>query len=336
MITKRDCLVSVISIGFGLVLSILVIHGNNGALDDSYKLNDNNMNVRFRNFPHRLLDPKSVLSKNGPKTDTSIFAYDQWRAGYSGWKNLWVYTGKDTSDVIPTNPLDSYSQSGQDKTLASLFPDEKGYFIDMAANDAVNLSNSLLLEQKYNWNGLCIEPNSNHWYGLANRRCEVLGSFISDELNSKIEVVFERDDHKGSPMGGIVRSDIPDNRDQPKNLREVRFSTTFADVLIKFEVPQMIDYLSLDVEGAEFAVMSAFPFDHYQINVITVERPSGQLVQLLRSKDYVYKGEHGLYGDEVWIHQSFTKRFDSIFPHEILLGNDKKGLWVREHRMNWS
>ena len=38
-----------------------------------------------------------------------------------------------------------------------------------------------------------------------------------------------------------------------------------------FNVPNKIDYLSLDVEGAELFIMEAFPFDKYQFSVLTTE-----------------------------------------------------------------
>ena len=36
---------------------------------------------------------------------------------------------------------------------------EKGFFIEAGADDFLDGTNTLLLEEKYNWTGLLIEPN---------------------------------------------------------------------------------------------------------------------------------------------------------------------------------
>ena len=55
-----------------------------------------------------------------------------------------------------------------------------GYFIDLAANDAVTLSNSYTLEQQYGWKGLCVEPNPEyHTRLLQIRSCEVIAVAVS-------------------------------------------------------------------------------------------------------------------------------------------------------------
>ena len=40
------------------------------------------------------------------------------------------------------------------------------YFVGLASNDTLGLSNSCLLEN-YGWNGPCLKPNTIYWYGLT-------------------------------------------------------------------------------------------------------------------------------------------------------------------------
>lgn len=75
-------------------------------------------------------------------------------------------------------------------------------------------------------------------------------------------------------------------------------------VLQKFKVPKVIDYFSLDVEGAEEMVMSDFPWDDYTFLVLTVERPSIALKHKLR--------EHGYWNKMEWDELFFHKSFDDI------------------------
>ena len=53
----------------------------------------------------------------------------------------------------------TYSQLGQDLDVIKHYNfKENGFFVEIGANDGISLSNTYLLEKKYNWKGLCIEP----------------------------------------------------------------------------------------------------------------------------------------------------------------------------------
>lgn len=34
-----------------------------------------------------------------------------------------------------------------------------GFFLDIGAHDGIELSNTYVLEKKYNWSGICVEAN---------------------------------------------------------------------------------------------------------------------------------------------------------------------------------
>ena len=76
--------------------------------------------------------------------------------------------------------LDTYSQFGQDiDVLEYLNYKENGYFIEVGAYDGIELSNTYLLEKKYNWEGLCIEPQEYFYQKLKdNRNCHNDNSLI--------------------------------------------------------------------------------------------------------------------------------------------------------------
>lgn len=91
-----------------------------------------------------------------------------------GWKELHYFYGNDDLliDRIPTDRwiakskkhqagLKWFSQHGQDiSVMKALGFARDGYFVDLAANNAVWASNSFALEQNFGWTGICIEPNS--------------------------------------------------------------------------------------------------------------------------------------------------------------------------------
>jgi hypothetical protein len=106
---------------------------------------------------------------------------------------------------------------------------------------------------------------------------------------------------KGSgPFGGIVGSDF-DNKKSSKP--EHRFTVKLQTILHKFDAPRVIDYLSLDVEGAETFIMKDFSWSEYTFLCLTIERPSDELQGILTANGY-HKVFDIKRGDTLWVHSS--------------------------------
>jgi len=175
-----------------------------------------------------------------------------------------------------------------------------GYFIDLAANDALDLTNTLALERK-GWTGLCVEPNSAYWYGLSHRKCTVVGAMVAGTKTEQVKVKFR------GVYGGVVGkldNRLANRKKEPDAPEVMRYTAPISEVLNQFQVPKTIDYLSLDVEGSEYEIMKDFPFETYTIRVLTVERPNEQLKQLLEEKGYIYLATLATWGEYLWCHQS--------------------------------
>ena len=74
-----------------------------------------------------------------------------------------------------------YSQIGQDKYYIENLINHKmnGYFIDVGANNGINLSNTYVLEKDYSWKGLCIEVDDKLFVELEqNRTCKVVNECV--------------------------------------------------------------------------------------------------------------------------------------------------------------
>jgi hypothetical protein len=211
----------------------------------------------------------------------------------SGWKTIDVYTGP---HVPYGNPKQLHSQAGQDWTVATLLGCKyDGYFIDLAANDAMQISNTLMLERDFNWNGICIEANMQYMYGLAKRQCKVVEGAVGGPRDEKVQF-----DMRGV-VGGIVSNDT-DNKQADGQVVDFHM-IPLADVLENENAPSLIDYLSLDVEGAESIVMENFPWDKYKFKVITVERPKADLQGHLTDHGYRLLKINSDWDDETWVHQ---------------------------------
>lgn len=82
-----------------------------------------------------------------------------------------------------------YSQIGQDRCVDAIFAGSRtrGYYVDLAANDAYRLSNTYYLDRNLSWAGLCIEPNPIYLEGLLSERtCDVAKAVISNRSSDHV------------------------------------------------------------------------------------------------------------------------------------------------------
>ena len=243
------------------------------------------------------------------------------------WKTIHFFFGNKTQVAdITTLPTPYYraniwfSQFRQDEIISRLFREKRnGYFIDLAANDAVRISNTYALEANYDWSGLCLEPNPIYWPGLAYRNCQVVAAVVGGRTMEEVEFYFPKDK---APKGGIVGQDF-DNKDIKKVETQKRYTVSLLDVFRKFQVPRVIDYLSLDVEGAEDLVMSKFPFSEYLFHTLTVERPSTTLADLLTSHGYILLTTLKERTETLWVHSSIKDQLNIVDALQIDSANYK-------------
>lgn len=121
-----------------------------------------------------------------------------------------------------------FSAQFQDKFISNIFEYKKqGFFIDIGSADAVLCNNTYLLESEYDWNGICIEFDSNYNKSYEARKCNFLNQ---DATNISYDEVFR-----------------------------------------KYNIPYLIDYLSLDIDELSNKVLNILPFDKYKFKAITIE-----------------------------------------------------------------
>ena len=116
--------------------------------------------------------------------------------------------------------------------------------------------------------------------------------------------------HSGIVKPGFMNERLIDAAANNKGGDEFqeRRTATLADVFSKFDVPKIIDYLSLDVEGAELFIMETFPFElGYRVMAMSVEDPKPALKKLLEERGemkFVRKLPPNRLVDEIWVHKS--------------------------------
>jgi len=197
----------------------------------------------------------------------------------------------------------SLAQAGQDYWVyGEVFNERRGgYFVDVGAYDGVNLSNTYLLEQRYGWNGICIEANDLIFDSLRNNRNALCVNSCIDSTDQIVSFV------QSSVMGGIVAPDCDNKSAAGLPVAQIK-AETLATVLNRQAAPKLIEYLSIDIEGAEDRALLDFPFGEYTFICMTVERPSAALRRVLSENDYLLIKEiPGL--DCFFIHRSYLRKY---------------------------
>lgn len=187
----------------------------------------------------------------------------------------------------------SNSQIGQDMfVLMELDFKRNGYFVEFGAANGIELSNSHMLEENYGWTGILAEP-AHCWHEqlLKNRDCIIDRRCVWHTSGQ----IMDFSEPREAVLATIAefatgRRHDPENEDVRKYQVE---TVSLMDLLIEHDAPQIIDYLSIDTEGSEFEILSAFDFDRFDIRVITCEHnytsQREKIYELLTAKGYVRK-----------------------------------------------
>ncbi len=177
------------------------------------------------------------------------------------------------------------SQLGADQWVLSHVK-TPGYFLDVGAHDGEKLSNTVALE-KHGWHGLCIDPFPLHF---EKRKHSIVHKGVMwDTANVKVQFIH----HSKYPSLSGVREALGKHKRRVENGGTVHTFRTelLANVLDKYQAPMVIDYMNLDIEGAELRVLTSFPFERYQVHLISVEHnfeepKRTQIQKLLQTKGY--------------------------------------------------
>jgi FkbM family methyltransferase len=188
---------------------------------------------------------------------------------------------------------DSKSQILQDVfALHILDFKPSGFFVEFGATNGITLSNTHILEVKFGWKGILAEP-ARCWTAAlrANRNCALETRCVWTVTGEKLQF-SETTDAELSTVGALdARVDSHAATRTTSERYEVE-TISLTDLLHAHNAPRQIDYLSVDTEGSEYAILSHFDFHAFDIKVITVEhsyvqKDRDQLHQLLTSKGYV-------------------------------------------------
>lgn len=176
---------------------------------------------------------------------------------------------------------------GQDLWLLyDVYPGvENGYFVDLGSADGIDSSNTKLLEE-HGWKGICIDPFPTN---MESRTCTMFKEVVDSEAGRTVEF-----HNPGKFFGGIVSyaGFWVKEEDKGKKNTVTLTTTTLADILDRAKAPSFINYMSIDIEGAEYDALKSFPFDRYTIGALSIEHNNIEerrlkIRSLLEAKGYM-------------------------------------------------
>lgn len=173
-----------------------------------------------------------------------------------------------------------------------------GFFLDLGAFKPYECSNSALLELKYGWNGICVEPRE---FSYGARTAIVANRAMSGDSGQAINmnVVAGDDDGQMFQMAATQHRTFKPVKtiNVPDLISCVNASTAPSDskcigVHGSVHVPQVIEFVNLDVEDKEADVLRTWPWDKVTVYVFVIENQGAggkfeKVRQYMRQHGYI-------------------------------------------------
>lgn len=192
----------------------------------------------------------------------------------------------------------SHARNELDLKLKKYLNFSGGFFIELGAHDGITQSNTFYYEKKYNWKGILIEPvpklfNYCKKY-RSNKNLYFCNACVSFDFNKdKVKLIYSNlmttavdltsDDYRKKHLADPELNFFERNNYFYANAR------TLNSILKESKAPNIIDFFSLDVEGAEFDVLNGIDFSIYNFKYIIIETDNFErLDKFMTNKNYKF------------------------------------------------
>ena len=193
-----------------------------------------------------------------------------------------------------------YSQDNQDRYLEeNVFKGHKnGIYVDVGEYDGIDINNTLYFEKYNNWTGINIEPIKKIFDNLVINRPNNINLNCA-VCNNDGETDFFCNTGHTEMISGIKHTmDVRhlqrteyENNIMGSTTEIIKVNTQKLETIFDQNNITHVNYLSIDVEGAEFEVIKSINFDKVFIDVIGFENNytdvSVPIVKYLENKNFV-------------------------------------------------
>jgi FkbM family methyltransferase len=153
-----------------------------------------------------------------------------------------------------------------------------GYFVEAGAAGA---SNTYALEKYLGWTGLAVEPHPGLFEEIKAKRHCILENVCLTDVESEVQFIINHNIPGTSAMPDAISKCLKKNFHDGVQTETIRVQGyPLWELLRKHGAPKEINYLSLDIEGAEWLALKNFPFAEYSFDCMTIERGSDDYLRL--------------------------------------------------------
>lgn len=143
-----------------------------------------------------------------------------------------------------------------------------GTFVEFGARDGIQHSNTLLLERQLGWRGVLVEADENEYRSLQQNRP---GAFcyhgaVCPRGMSEMTLAL-------SSLGGWTGMNASYEPQRRETIQKVTAVPCYQlDQLLRRQGMHRVDYMTIDTEGSELALINDFPWDQFDVRVVQVEQ----------------------------------------------------------------
>lgn len=197
-----------------------------------------------------------------------------------------------------------------------------GVFVEVGALDGFGASNTWFFEMERNWSGLLIEPNPVE-FNKRNQHPRPNSIFENCAISDvEMDINFLSIEGPCNVLSGIMEfynsqhleridrelemySNHPEGHELYSRKEQIPMKAVRLESLFSKHNITKIDFISIDVEGAELQVLNSINFDKVDINVFMIENNYGleKETEFLSSKGYKLLGN--IQWDSVFIKNDF-------------------------------
>ena len=163
-----------------------------------------------------------------------------------------------------------------------------GFFAYVGACHPTSLSNSLLLEKSYGWNGILVEPNPGMAELLRSERtARIVEAAVAPGSEIQLRIA-------SIPEFTATRGQLEEESHPLYEFSGESFTvkaSSLTQILRDNNAPKHFDFLSLDIEGGEEFALQSLDFTEFRPFLISVEHNFGparsRIQALLKSNGYI-------------------------------------------------